>query len=550
MKLHKLLKHTSAKIGLGLYVGIWLFTIIGSWLLPMDPYEHDSILADLPPASSYGTYPKDLDVTNITDITSSVSFSVALMKDGNVVTWGEDEGISKTIEGMHVKAMAAGANHFVVVDRNDTIYEFEEVPASQTILNDRIRNFLKEDGVKEVYASDTYSACLSNGGYLFYWGATSALDLASIPDEHQGHIDKAVLNPNHVLYVLDDGTIHMLGRKDRLSKIPDGLTNGSVAIKDIAMSYDSVLVLDEHNKLHSWGETSYEFKELSTPISIFNSRHSFYVMNEDHSVIEYAKEETISYDVDAIYASDVQTYMIGNGELHATCFTGFPLGSDSYGRDILTRLVHGGLISLLIGLPACLLSLILSIFFGLISGYYGGKVDHIIMRLSECISSIPFLPIVITISAFLMDSMEGYSRIMIVMLLYGSVSWPSLARMIRTKVMVEKEKDYVLYEEMIGASPLRIMWKHIFPSTFSILAADITLLYASTLLMEASLSFLGFGVPPLNPSWGNMLQAAQTMQTISSCWWQWFFPALCVFLSILSIHLMAEALRKEIDVKE
>lgn len=554
-KVKGLFKHTPAKIGLLAYAGMWLFTALGALVLPLDVNAYEPVMANLSPANNYLSFPKDINIQEIQMITSGTSFSMALQKDGSVISWGgkefNQEEVAKTFQDKHIQQIAAGANHVIAVDENNEMYEVGNVPYAQNPLSNRVKESIQVEGVQKVFASDTYSGCLTNTGYLYYWGNTTALNLNEVPEEHQGLITNVVANPFHILYTLEDKTLHIVGRNDQLSEIPLAFKNHTLEVLDMQMNYSTILILDTNHQLHMWGDSIYDIPNtFRQPVQIVSGRRNFHILYEDESVIGIGNHSKNSTFVDQLYSSYEQTYALHEDSLESWGNAGFVLGSDEYGRDILTRLVHGGLISLVIGLPACVLSCVLSIFFGLASGYYGGKIDHIIMRLSECISSIPFLPLIVTLSVFLMKDTSAYVRIGIVMLLYGGVSWTALARLIRTKVLVEKQKDYILYEKVIGASHLRILLKHILPSTISILVADITLLYASTLLIEASLSFLGFGVPTPYPSWGNMLQGAQTMQVIQLYWWQWFFAMFCVILSILSIHIIGETIRKEVNPKE
>lgn len=548
IRIRKTVRHMSLKIGLGIYVMIWLVLIIGSICLPLDTFDHETILADLPPSVSYLDIPKTMKPDHIQKIANGITFGVVLDTQGEITAWGDIPFDETDIKDTSILHIAAGAKHIVFADINGNIEELGEVPSTYKKLTDEERNAIKQEGIREVYATDTYSACLTNQGTLYYWGMISALETNGIAKEHQGHIVDVVLHPYHILYLLDDGSIHLSGRDDILkSTMPEEVKTKTIT--KIAMNADSILIEDRDERLYSWGESINELPSGSGIKDIVSTRHDFYILYDDGTLLDVHANK-IRNDIHNVYANYYQTYAVGEHDIYAFGKKGFLLGSDAYGRDILTRLLHGGFATMLIGLPACLISLILAVIFGLCSGYYGGKWDHICLGISDCIASIPFLPIVITLSAFLMDNVEGYSRILIIMLLYGCVSWTSLARLIRSKVLSEKEKDYILYEQAIGASDARILIRHIFPSTFSIIAADITSLYASAMLMEASLSFLGFGIPSILPSWGNMLQAAQSMHAIEELWWQWFFPAVSIFLTILSVHLITEAIRKDVNPKE
>jgi peptide/nickel transport system permease protein len=135
------------------------------------------------------------------------------------------------------------------------------------------------------------------------------------------------------------------------------------------------------------------------------------------------------------------------------------------------------------------------------------------------------------------------------MFVLGILSWPGLARLIRGQILSERERDYVLAAKALGIKEKHIIWRHIFPAVTSIVLVNLTLGYAGSLLTEAGLSFLGFGVQKPNPSWGNILNAAQDMKVFESYWWRWILPGLCIIVAALSINLIGDALRDAMDPK-
>ena len=171
------------------------------------------------------------------------------------------------------------------------------------------------------------------------------------------------------------------------------------------------------------------------------------------------------------------------------------------------------------------------------------------MRLTEIISSIPFMPLVITLSAFLSTDMTSDQKMYLIMFILGCISWPGLARLIRGQILIEREKDFVLAARALGIKEAGIMVRHILPNVLNICIVNITLSYASNMLTESALSFLGFGVQPPMPSWGNMLTNAQKMTVIELYWWQWILPALCIFIAAFSINLIGDGLRAALDPK-
>ena len=204
-------------------------------------------------------------------------------------------------------------------------------------------------------------------------------------------------------------------------------------------------------------------------------------------------------------------------------------------RDILSRLLYGGRISLSVGLVSVGISLTIGLILGAIAGYFGGAIDTVIMRLADIFYSFPFLILAITISAIFGPSI--YNTMMIL----GILSWPGPARLLRAEFLKLKTTDFVAAATALGANPRRIMFRHILPNAFSPLLVSATLGVASAILSEAGLSFLGLGVPPPAPSWGNMLNRARPLHILAGMPWMWIPPGLAVFVVVLSINFVATA---------
>ena len=195
-----------------------------------------------------------------------------------------------------------------------------------------------------------------------------------------------------------------------------------------------------------------------------------------------------------------------------------PLGTDDMGRDILARTLYGGRISLSVGLVSVGISLSIGMILGSLAGFFGGMVDTLIMRLADIFYSFPFLILAITIAAIFGPSIYN------TMIILGVLSWPGPARLLRAEFLKLKTTDFVTAATGIGASPVRIMFRHILPNAFSPLLVSATLGVASAILSEAGLSFLGLGVPPPAPSWGNMLNRARPLHILANMPWMWLPP--------------------------
>ena len=219
-------------------------------------------------------------------------------------------------------------------------------------------------------------------------------------------------------------------------------------------------------------------------------------------------------------------------------------GTDDMGRDILARTLYGGRISLSVGLVSVGISLTLGLTLGAIAGYFGGMVDIVIMRVADVFYSFPFLILAITISAIFGSSIYN------TMIILGVLSWPGPARLIRAEFLKLKETDYVAAATALGAKSSRVMFRHILPNGFSSLLVSATLGVASAILSEAGLSFLGLGVPPPAPSWGNMLNRARPLHILATMPWMWLAPGIAIFVIVLSINFVGDGLRDAFDPRQ
>ncbi len=217
------------------------------------------------------------------------------------------------------------------------------------------------------------------------------------------------------------------------------------------------------------------------------------------------------------------------------------LGTDDVGRDILSRLIYGARLSLFIGLFIVCLSFLLGVTLGLISGYFGGMVDTLIMRLVDIILAIPSLLLTIAIVAILGPSLENAAVAITV------VSIPSYVRLTRASVMNELNRDYVTASRVAGAGPIRLMIITILPNCLAPLIVQTTLGISNAILEMAALGFLGIGAQPPTPEWGAML--AEALQFVQRAWWVVTFPGLAILLTVLAFNLMGDGLRDALDPK-
>jgi peptide/nickel transport system permease protein len=230
-----------------------------------------------------------------------------------------------------------------------------------------------------------------------------------------------------------------------------------------------------------------------------------------------------------------------------------PFGTDAVGRDVLARTIYGGHISLLIGVSAMTVSLMLGVLVGALAGYYGGWLDAILMRLTEAMFSIPSLFLLIVLSKFFsgrIPNVEFLGRtfsgsVIVIIVVIGFTSWMYLARIVRANYLSLKEREFILAARCLGIPNRRIIIRHILPNTIAPIIVAATLGVAGAILSEAYVSFLGLGVQPPTASWGNMLEGSYVY--VETAPWLWFFPGIMTVLTVLSINFIGDGLRDALD---
>lgn len=215
------------------------------------------------------------------------------------------------------------------------------------------------------------------------------------------------------------------------------------------------------------------------------------------------------------------------------------MGTDDLGRDLLTRILYGGRISILIGVLSALVGTVLGALIGALAGFYGGRLDNLLMRFTDIAYSIPTLPLLIVLSSF------SNSAVPMMVLIIGFLSWMPTARVVRGSVLSAKEKEYVEAARMIGAPDWVIIWQHILPNIAGPIIVGTTLGVGNAIIIESSLSFLGLGVQPPTPTWGNMLMDSQA--TMASKPWLTIFPGLAILLIVLEVNFIGDGLHDALD---
>jgi peptide/nickel transport system permease protein len=216
-----------------------------------------------------------------------------------------------------------------------------------------------------------------------------------------------------------------------------------------------------------------------------------------------------------------------------------PLGTDTLGRDVVSRLLHGARVSLIVGFSAVIVAGVLGVLLGLVSGYYGGRLDDVLMRLGDVQLAFPALVLAIAVLAVVGSGLGN------VVLVLGVTGWVTYARIARGETLSLRHREFVEGARALGARDAEILWRHVLPNVLPSITVVATFSVARTIIAEASLSFLGLGIPPPAPSWGAMLDEGRNYLTTG--WWLALFPGLAILAVVLGINVVGDWLRDTLD---
>ncbi|WP_334075534.1 MULTISPECIES: oligopeptide ABC transporter permease [Paenibacillus] len=226
------------------------------------------------------------------------------------------------------------------------------------------------------------------------------------------------------------------------------------------------------------------------------------------------------------------------------------LGTDKLGRDVLTRVMQAGRISLTVGLASMVLSVFLGTLLGAVAGYYRGIVDQVIMRIADLLMTIPGLPLLFIFGALLSDwKVPTDYRMYIVMLMLSLVNWPGLARMVRGQMLSLREREFMQAAVVLGLRDRRKLFHHLIPNLLPLIIVMATLNIGGAILSESVLSFFGLGVMPPTPTWGNMIDTANNMIDFQEHPWLWIPPGVSIFATVIAINVFGDGLRDVLDPK-
>ncbi|MDR2599169.1 MAG: ABC transporter permease subunit [Oscillospiraceae bacterium] len=579
----KLIRNKTAVAGFLVFFLIFCFSFIGSVIFPLDVNYTELTNMNIRPSQNFLRYPRELNDKNIVKIVSGVSFSVALTDDGNLHIWGTEcnvelEGITELImdipeeiRNANIVDIEAGMRFVITLDDEGNFSGWGQTDQDQTILPDNIKRFMAINGCNEIVqiaAATMWSAIVTDNGRMYLWGSFQAESNYIVPADAQGKIVQIATGEVNMLLLLDDGTVRSMGMRgtEFYELVPEELMDGSVNVVEIAATNRNVVVRDDEGRLYTWGSPVDNLNKIPEELNLETAKYiaaglnNFIAVDDDGDVFVWGAAQLGQYNlprninnagVVKVFADAFQFYAVDEeyNIVGAWGNKGYIFGSDQLGRDIFVRMMHGGRMSLTVCFIAVIIATTIAIIIGLTSGFFGGWVDHTLMRVADVFDAIPFLPIAVTLSFVIGHEMSQEQRLYLLMVILGVLSWQGLARLMRAQLLLEREKDFVLAARALGIKQRSIMFRHILPNVFNFVIVSVTLSYASFLLIEAVLSYLGFGVREPTPSWGNMLTGAESSMVMRYYWWRWIIPGLFVISACLSINMIGDALREAMDPK-
>lgn len=545
----------SAMLGLYIFLVIFLLVFILPLFFPMDIHFQDSTQKNTKPTFSYMKVPKELK-GNVASLDGGSVFGVGSTLDGEIYQWGTLTPKLKNLPNINgrVVSVSAGLDHALAIDEAGKVYTWG---------NDRfnlaaIPAQLNAKKAKQVLAGHQISIALTTDGYLYVWGNTNLITIP-IPQEYQGTFSKIVANTTLAMALTNKGEVVVLSSKETAFSYIPSFIMGNVV--DIALTERSAAAVTRSGEVVVWGGEDYNIYDVPTHVQgkatqISGGRGHLTVLLDDQSVASWGRNNYKQAsapklkNIVAINSSYFQNYAIDkDGKIYSWGLKGYLMGTDQYGRDLFSRLLSGGRVTLTIGAIAVIISGIIGIIVGSFSGYYGGRTDMFLMRLAEVVNAIPFLPLAMILSAIIGSKISETARIAMIMVILGLLSWPSLARLVRGQILAAREQEFVVAAKAMGITEIKIIFKHILPNVITVVLVNLTLSFALCMLYESSLSYLGFGVNEPNATWGNMLYGCNDSTVMAHYWWRWVFPSIALSLCTVSINMAGDGMRDAIDPK-
>ncbi|MBQ8249554.1 MAG: ABC transporter permease subunit [Clostridia bacterium] len=582
-------------------LSLFLFVFIGPYFFPMHLTYTDNLQANIAPNFSMLSVPSGLK-GNIRDINGCSNFTVGVSNDNTLYMWGyTKDALTKLdyskfpdiIEEGNVLMASAGFDHIIAITTDGHIVGWGNKNNGQYGAANEADGYISMDRVLseagfekdgdyykipdtskiEQLVCGYQATALVIDGHAYMWGNARNYDnMKTLAEKQSGDIAKVAMTNYRIVVMKDDGSVSggkanfffkqsaISSTQGKVESVGDYLKKSNVV--DVTATKDSMAFLTDEGEVLIFGTSSYGEDKIVLPeegkyIKLVGGSQHILGLTDTGKVYAWGynsdgQTKISGKDADDIFTGSKQSYAVNeDDELTAKAgLRGYLFGTDNKGRDTFTRIVHGGKMTMTIGAVAVIVSSIIAIIIGCLSGYFGGWVDMLLMRITEIFSAIPFLPFAMMLSFIIRNySIDENTRIFIIMVILGLLSWTGLARMIRAQVLAEREKEFVIAAKAMGVKESRIAFKHILPNIISVILVSMTLDFAGCLLTESSLSYLGFGVQLPQPTWGNMLNGANNSIVIQNYWWQWLFPPIFLSIATISINIIGDTLRDVLDPK-
>lgn len=583
-----------------LLIAMFITMFVGPLFMPKyyDSYT-ETTQQSIAPTMSLMKVPKELK-NNIKMIDSYGSFTVGLSNDGYVYIWGSTQigttgvDVSEIPEDLpqgNIAMVAAGIDHVIAIDNDGKIWAWgnsklgqymsqaqtealglETNPSIVYMPDELAENGLDVANVKKLTCGYQATAILMNDGTLYLWGNRNA------------YVNMDQFLAAGSMYDIDFTLNYIVGVNGKRNSVYTGIKNlhdtvrenvGGKGVKTAeyldgrkiesitATNTSTCLLLDDGSICFTGDFASDALKAPTLAsgeyyVDIDGGSYHYTGLTNLGNVYSWGRNTLDQCEVanvsgvGQIFTGAFQSYAVTESGklLDSWGLKGYLFGTDNRGADIFQRIINGGKMTMTIGAVAVIISSIIGIVVGCIAGYFGGKVDILLMRVAEVFNAIPFLPFAMILSAVMgRMTLSENTRIFIIMVILGVLTWSGLARLVRGQVLVVRESEYVTAAKAMGVKENKIAFKHILPNVMSVILVNLMLNFGTCMLTESSLSYLGFGVAYPRPTWGNMLYGANNATIISNYWWQWAFTALFLAVTTICINIVGDALRDVMDPK-